>query len=396
MVWQALQWRLHSVLSPSLHVSATLLLLCAVGVDAQIDPRHAANLSVYHINPLKAGSLPVNQDTGDVSGDLSFYLAQFLLPMECKNDSVIPRSALDCANAERYGTDLVATKVDLEIDDRFTHYTACNLCNGTDPLTHRPCEHGEYVCNCFSILGRLVCDRSRVGREEIAKALGPPTPGKLCSSAMEHMCGSTQGSSDKCLSCVADRAPLLLLAGCKPKEMIFYCGNDLGIGCGPGSPDWHCWRWNIVRKTGGHWFSTLKEGMCASDSEAGSCSWRALRTRSIKETCLRDRIAGAIESQGVDCFHACGPRNETSDCWIGCAFDTMLGVDARHSIIDPLGGMPLSILEDAWVKAFMSEAEGGCPAVDMQQVDASLAQQAWRQPTISRDSLSKSETLLLA
>ena len=40
----------------------------------RIDPKHAGNITVYHVNPHKYGAKPVNMDTGDATGDLFFDL----------------------------------------------------------------------------------------------------------------------------------------------------------------------------------------------------------------------------------------------------------------------------------------------------------------------------------
>merc|ERR1719161_1231172 len=103
-------------------------------------------------------------DSGDVRGDLYFYLGQFLLPLECQNRSILDtQTRLDCSNPERLDEDLVVTRVDMEVDSRFTTYSACNLCNGTDPFKHTPCEVGSYVCDCFSWQSHQACNAAQVG-----------------------------------------------------------------------------------------------------------------------------------------------------------------------------------------------------------------------------------------
>merc|ERR1719247_2332497 len=125
----------------------------------------AINMTVYHLNPYSAGAVPINMDTGDALGDLYFYLGQFLLPLECANATKEGRAHFDCDNPERVDPNLVVTKVDMQIDSRTTKYSACNLCNGTDPFTRKPCQKGTYTCDCFSRNHSATCDARKVGKE---------------------------------------------------------------------------------------------------------------------------------------------------------------------------------------------------------------------------------------
>mmetsp|Transcript_57672 Transcript_57672/g.106621 ORF Transcript_57672/g.106621 Transcript_57672/m.106621 type:complete len:385 (+) Transcript_57672:40-1194(+) len=369
--------QLHQECCPSVLCAPLVVILAHLLAPAagQISPDHSQKQTVFHINPLSAGTVPVNQNTGDLHGDLSFYLDQFLLPLECANKSKDIRSVIDCSNLERAAADIVATQVDLEIDDRFTHYSACNLCNNSDPFTHQPCrqQHGEYVCDCFSPLKRLACNPGRVGRENVSEALAPPVPGPSCKAALHRSCGSEEESRDGCLKCVEHHFLQLKLAGCSFREMFFFCGPAFGVGCGPDSPAWACWRWNLIRKAGGNWFSTLQDGMCSDGSQPGTCSWRVLQSRTINETCLRNTLADSIEKWNANCFHACGLRNLTSECWITCAMEGVLGPEAARTTSEPLSGMPVSELEMAWKQAFAPQTEGGCPTVDMRAVDLARA-----------------------
>ena len=115
--------------------------------------------------------------------------------------------------------------------------------------------------------------------------------------------------------------------------------------------------------------------MCASNSTVGSCGWQALSTRTVKEACLRDRLVSAVEAENRSCFEACGPRNETSSCWVDCFFDTVLGPEARKSNTKPVGGMSLEKLQQSWENAFETEKQGGCPVVDMEPYDIAIAAQ---------------------
>eukprot|EP00971_Amphidinium_carterae_P212488 4217022-Amphidinium_carterae.1 len=114
--------------------------------------------------------------------------------------------------------------------------------------------------------------------------------------------------------------------------------------------------------------------MCGDGSATDTCGWRVVGSRTINETCLRNTLATSIEEWNAECFHACGPRNETSECWITCAMEGLMGPDAGRSISEPLSGMPVSKLEDAWKKAFSLPSEGGCPTVDMRAADMAISE----------------------
>merc|ERR1712224_698476 len=104
-------------------------------------------------------------------------------------------------------------------------------------------------------------------------------------------------------------------------------------------------------------------GYCGSNSEAGTCGWRAISLRTVRNSCLKDKIMTAVEDTSPNCFNGCGPRNSTSSCYIGCFMDAILGPQARKSSTVALSGMPLADIVKAWDSAFSAESEGGCPTV---------------------------------
>eukprot|EP00939_MAST-03C_sp_MAST-3C-sp1_P005557 g5557.t1 len=137
-------------------------------------------------------------DTGDTQGDLYFYIDQFYLPEECKD---YPES-FDCDNPEREDNDLVLTKVDLDISDTdTTTYSACNLCNGTDPFTHKTCTVGTYVCDCFA-QGMDKCDPTKVGVENVTKFFVPQGKDSKCYQDIVKHCGELQHQGNRCERCV--------------------------------------------------------------------------------------------------------------------------------------------------------------------------------------------------
>eukprot|EP00656_Telonema_subtile_P047227 TRINITY_DN5410_c0_g1_i1.p1 TRINITY_DN5410_c0_g1~~TRINITY_DN5410_c0_g1_i1.p1 ORF type:complete len:364 (+),score=62.10 TRINITY_DN5410_c0_g1_i1:142-1233(+) len=334
---------------------ATIVL---IGNASRIPPQYSTNRTVYHLNPASAGNLPINMDTGDALGDLYFYLGQFLLPLECANVSALSRAHFDCDNSERHG-DLVVTQVEMEFDSRTTQYSGCNLCNGTDPLTGKPCKVGEYLCDC-EVWGKggPTCDPSKVGVSNITETFAPGIPTAECTNAMEAVCGPLQHNASACFPCLENHYGELLNGSCAVNQIMAFCPNSWEM-CP--EHDWGCWLDNIPRLTGGLWFSTQTEGYCDPQTEA-DCTWAVHGLSTINETCMRKTVIESVEQHDdKECFSACGARNTTSACWIKCFFNTLMGPDSDHSTSLPLTGMTVMEVEKAWTDAFLPEAQGGCP-----------------------------------
>ena len=74
------------------------------------------------------------------------------------------------------------------------------------------------------------------------------------------------------------------------------------------------WECNLANRTGGLWYSTLKEGE--------GKDWRLLATpKRVNATCMSRRWSNTIESKlAPACFQACPqPHNTSSTCYIECA-----------------------------------------------------------------------------
>lgn len=318
------------------------------------------NRTVYHLNPYSAGAYPRNMDTGDALGDLYFYLGQFLLPLECENVSPESRAHFDCDNPERVSKDLVVTRVRMTMDSRFTGYSGCNLCNGTDPFSRKPCEVGTYICDCETRSSDPnVCNKHYVGLANVTQMFGPTSTNPTCKSALNQFCAADRHNGTDCEACLKHHALQLHNQSCGEEDFYRYCPSPWN-NCNPELPPvvpWGCWASNIPRKTGGYWYSTLKEGE--------GRSWEVQSLKTINETCLKKTIVASVEKHDTkDCFKGCGPqRNESSSCWIGCFFDTILGPTAKQSTELPLGGMSVADIEKSWSKAFVPEAQGGCPEI---------------------------------
>lgn len=335
-------------------LSVGTLALAALGGSAKI----------YHLNPIEAGVVPVNMDTGDALGDLYFYLGQFLLPLECANKSNHSSGSFDCNNPERVG-DLVVTEVDVEFreDVNYTVYSGCNLCNGTDPFTGDPCVKGTYVCDCFKDGS---CKANKVGFLNVSTFFAPKPIGPKCLDAFQTLCPfapqpgpGPQREDPKCDKCLDTHHDLFEKEyGCGYNDFGKYCPNP--TNCAPENVDWPCWRYNIPRKTGGAWYSTLKEGQCGVPGALDNCTWTVKTTKTVNETCMHQSIVDTITDYSPACFQECPqPKNESSSCFIGCFFEALLGPNAGNDTASPLGGIPADLLESGWTRAF----NGRCPLI---------------------------------
>ena len=132
---------------------------------------------------------------------------------------------------------------------------------------------------------------------------------------------------------------------------------------------WDCWKDNIVKKTGGFWYSTVSAGYCgpgqSASADGGPCMWRVQQeVKKIAKNCSDDRIYTLVEQEGARCFEHCNlpppGRNVTDPCWIHCFYDTVLGPDAGKEG-GALAGMPLAKLLATWNESFAPG--GGCPSI---------------------------------
>jgi len=225
-----------------------------------------------------------------------------------------------------------------------------------------PCKVGSYVCDSQ---GRTV-DPTGFGVNNVTDNFVPSIPSKDCTNSLQYACGQYANKSTECNECVYKNM-WWLGRKCQDVDAFDFCPSYWEACNGFHSgPPWACWLSNIPRKTGGWWFSTLKQGHCHKKSAPDSCSWKSLARKTIKERCLSNVLVSTVEAHDKSgCFQKCGPRNETSSCWISCFFDTLLGKNARYSVKKPLGGMPAAEIAKGWTNAFLPQEEGGCEEVEI-------------------------------
>jgi len=297
------------------------------------------DLTVYHVNPLHEGVIPIDMDTADLRGDMFFDLRSKTLPVECSSDN--PMMAGDCANEEVVDPDLVITKLVMTVKDAFGEYGRCNACNSSDidPFSRLPCHGANYLCSCGNYQKPHDCSSQvAVGAENITEAF----------SSFNN----------------------------------FICTWDNWI-----QYPWLCWGWNVVNKTGGPgsnmWYSSTAAGWCDAEGAGADCTWSANVVKIVNKTCSDDAIHTAVESYDAaheGRFASCpksqpGVHRNTSDpCWIYAFYAAVLGPAALMPGGGEVTGMPVELLDAAFEKPFNPESQGGCPAIPPPPMPRSAAE----------------------
>ena len=301
---------------------AVLTVLAGGGAFA-IDPDHAANITVYHINPVEFGPIPLNMDVADAAGDLFFDLFEVMAyPIACPNGSATPHS-MNCDNLESHG-DLVVNQLTLEVDTRFSEYAMCNIGhNGTDGH-HHDCKDDTYCCFCGGWNAPPVPCHETVGFENVTEKF----------SGFHHRCYTTTDQQE--------------LA--------------------------ECWSVMSVHKMGGAdyyggWYSPLDVGCADPVNPTENCTWRVVSTNAIiNRTCHTEQFFSAVASYNHTCFNECPPvapgDSKLNDfCNLQCFYQTALSPDIGDpsAEVNMTTGIPTPQLVQAWLSGFRPEAEGGCP-----------------------------------
>ena len=284
-------------------------------------------LTVYHVNPLHEGVVPVNMDTADLRGDMFFDFKSKVLPIECaSNNTGGPGS--DCTNQEIIDDDLVISKLILSVKGEFGEYGRCNACNASDidPLSRLPCHGQNYLCSCGEYPQMHDCNSQKaVGAANLTQSSGRYDP-------------------------------------CTWDTWIQY--------------PWVCWGHKISNKTAGPgknmWYSSTAAGWCdAPGASPATCTWSAKVLKIVNKTCSDNSVHSAVEEYDAQhdgrfakCPHSTpGPSRNISDvCWIYSFYATVLGPEALLPG-GTMGGMPIQLLDEAFDRPFNDEAQGGCPAI---------------------------------
>jgi len=298
---------------------AAALILPAALAAPRIDPAHARNITVYHVNPSAAGAVPDNMDTGNAPGDLFFDLLEVIIyPLSCPNGK---STGHQCGNPEASG-DLNVNKLTLTVDDRYSGYAKCNICvNGTDGRGHE-CPTGTYFCYCSTggYPGHDVPCNKTVGRANLLDQFG-------------HFHHSRCGLFESKSMCYT--------------SAIFSKLNESEVPA--------------------YWYSSQDMGYCDSPGHSGdSCTWRVASVDKVVSRACHSKVFGEIvqATQPPGCLDACGSQktNTSSPCWVDCFYKAAAGPDSGKPF-GQVGGMSLAQLTEAWEHPFLPEDQGGCPEV---------------------------------
>jgi hypothetical protein len=386
-----------------LHCLSLVVVLSADAKHRTIDPKHAKNLTIFHVNPMNYSTTPLNMNTADIRGDMYFDLRTHALNLECgiwKNQSFWSR--LDCDNSEVTAPDLGITKLVLEVDGRFGSYADCNI--GKEYGDDDDGGAGVYECDCHShsqaschsaalMHNQTACEDHYTGygcRWQNQTSVAGQCDVWTCSnSTSAHECQENYGHPGDCgWDEKAGKCEITSTSAPTPAPYGGAC-NASTVGMEDlRTVDWGqhdqgnnltqiaAWHDNVMNKVGGLWYSTQEAGFCGrkadpSDPADGYCSWRVFETVArIDKSCSDKIINNAVRSydagpDGQNCFQDCSSadvKNQSSICYINCFYATVLGPNANHTL-DIKGGMPMDQLEAAWQGGFAEVSEGGCPRV---------------------------------
>jgi len=307
-----------------MRLAAVCMLVSLSGVQS-IDPKNLKNITVYHVNEAKFGPIPVNMDTGDAVGDLFFDMLEVIShPLRCNGPNRPPPdpTAPDfCKNQEASGPDLRVNKLTLEVDSRFSGYAACNVgVNNSDPFGGF-CKTDTYCCGCVRHGGPhwflpVPCNKT-IGHENVYEAMGK------------------------------------FIQGCKQNASTVDCYTD------------NVFKVVLSAQTPGAWYSSLDTGYCGTNAVGDrGCTWRVASVDKVVRRDCHTKVFGASVQQASApaCFESCGDQknNVTSPCWADCFYKAALGPDSGKPG-GAVSGMSTLSLEEAWLKPFLAEEEGGCP-----------------------------------
>jgi len=111
--------------------------------------------------------------------------------------------------------------------------------------------------------------------------------------------------------------------------------------------------YNLCRELDGLWYSV------GNASYAGE-HWRnPTLVKAIDADCQMRVLHETVQTaRGTACFDSCegtavgGPYNQTSDCYIRCFYNTLLGPGGDASGFEPGQGMSAQEITDAWLRGF--------------------------------------------
>lgn len=322
--------------------AALLSLLLGIVVSSA----STVNLTLYRITPRNYTGI-ADLDTGDAAGDAFFGLSGKSAPVLCRDGSN-PSSAL-CGNSPilQIPGFNVYTATQVEADTRMGLYAQC-----------QPQVAPPHVFACYVFAPRVPpgsppvrqCWYNFTGRPEWKTEFADVCKMSDCGCAAvyslsvgrEYPSWQTRNRSIPGGFEPRPKPP----AGLDLEQYVAWAAGQLG---------------GIMNGT---WYSTRKAGQCKAGQEIGQdCWWREIEHRTVNATCVNDNMVRAVQLRQPSCFKECPrPNDQTSDCWVQCLFETIVGNATKSP---PLPPTPKAVIVRAFEQSFESDspAKGGCADV---------------------------------
>jgi len=313
-----------------------LLLLRGIAVSSA----STVNLTLYRITPRNYTGI-ADLDTGDAAGDAFFGLYEKAAPVVCRDRDPRSGSSALCGNSpilQIPGFNVyTATKV--EADARMGDYAQCNPSLDT----------GVFRCSIFA--GSLP-DGSTPKHQCWYNFTGRPE----WKAEFADVCEMSECGCDAVYSLSVGREHPSTSRAFKPRPKPPAGDLKQYVGWAAGQ---------LGRMLNGTWYSTRKAGQCKVGQQIGKdCWWRETeQPRVVNATCVNDNMVRAVQSRQPSCFKDCPrPNDQTSDCWVQCLFETMVGNATKSP---PLPPTPKAVIVRAFEQSFESDspAKGGCADV---------------------------------
>ncbi|CAJ1427811.1 unnamed protein product [Effrenium voratum] len=364
------------------------------------DTGQPSTLKLYRLTPPNVTGLR-NKNTGDPRGDMGYWLSKKNMSVVCAQDP-LAHGCVDYAN-NLYGIFTV------EVDGQFGPYLQCNPVQGGgshpefDPLwkdssnfscgqscvvaTTKGCyNYGMPDKNGTSGWGdfHCFCDGSQRDGRSVGRAQ-PPFLAPSTKAFVAPQCGGFEPvPKGRCLAgqrlteidawsfaatqtmaceeCLKDsRCTGWWMRDNFTAELFTGNLTEVPGECSSGKlgPWTRRAGWFGVGDLGGLWYSTPSAGECAKQQALGTkgCTWKEVTSVYKNATCIDSAVDRLVELYGKRCFGTCGlPLNRTSDCYLDCYRDVLMGSAASN-----LTKIPSQRLVLAWEKAAET-----CPKVTPQ------------------------------
>ena len=329
------------------------------------------NITLYRFTPRSIRAVIAETNTGDIGGDLGFFVDRRALTARC----ALEPTSLRCFLAP--WSEVVFARWELEIDTGYGPYLACNPAYGNPNGTTWDLSH--YLCSqacvvppfCGGVAKKnnsrggdgqttCYCDRAKrsVGIESFVRVRSPtptdathePTLPTVCQFGTEpshrgclkgEVTNVWNGSSVQtvasscCASCTPPDCTGWSVTRPVDGQQFYTCrtfrGNlalalatpslPAGEKCvGSASRDplpGGSWNWGVMGVSGGSWYSTPTAGQCTEWQRPGDgsgCTWRVRQPPTfIESTCVNDMLDAAVMKASPSCFKSCGHGGRSSD-----------------------------------------------------------------------------------